>query len=331
MTRLIRSPALHFLLIGTVLFVCQRLAFGTLESITPQLDRSAVVVTAEDIADMRKRFMESGSGEPTKAQYDYMIGRFVDEELFYREALSMGMDRGDTTVRNRLMEKMVYLGEASKDDDSDDVVERAIALGLSRADPMVRSTLVQKYRMLVRFAGLGAPSEEQLRGYYERNKQRYERPARASIVHVYFSRQERGAEQARADAERTLESLRGDGGPTPQDAIALGDVFLMGHEHRNQSRNGISRLFGQEFAQAVIGVDTAGWIGPVKSAFGHHVVFISDATADGILDFKSVRSQLLKALEDELREEQLREKLADLHETYEIEIQWGDLAPKDEG
>ncbi len=330
MNRFLRSPAVHFLLIGVVLFVAQSLASGRSTRTFAVRERVPIVVTAEVLAELRARFNESAPGEPTRSQYEYMIRRFVDDETSYREALAMGMDRGDSTVRYRLVEKMEYLGESEEGDPLEETVERAISLGLSRADPMVRGAMIQKYRMLVRFSGFEAPSEAQQRDYYERNMSRYDRPARASIVHVYFSRQERGADQARLDAQSLVARARA-GGLKPDELIDDGDVFLMGHTHRAQSHSGMARLFGTDFAQSVLAAQTDGWIGPVESAFGYHAVFVSDVSPEGILEFDSVRSQVLKALEDELREKRLDAKLAELRDQYQVVIEWGDIVPAGEG
>jgi peptidyl-prolyl cis-trans isomerase C len=328
MKRLFRSPALHFLVIGAFLFVVRSAAVGTPQRVEGLVDRSPVVVTPADIADLRAQYQKDSAGEPDAAAYEYMIDRFVNDELLYREALALGLDRGDSSVRYRLVEKMEYLGESEEGDDAGEVVDRAIALGLSRSDPLVRSGLIQKYSMLVRFSGFEPPEEKQLRAYYEENKQRYVRPARVSLVHVFFSKQDRGREQARSDAAQAIGTLRSQD-VSPAAAIADGDVFLMGHRFENQSDRTLSQLFGADFAREVFDEGELGWVGPFDSAFGSHVVFIEAATPAGILDFEAVRNQVSKAVDDQIREGQLANKLVELRRIYEVEIQWGEFKPED--
>jgi hypothetical protein len=330
MNRLTRSPALRFLAIGAILFVIQTATEGRPARISGRTDRSPVVVTAEDIAELRTRYLETQQGEPDKKAYDYMIARFVDDELLYREALALGMDRGDMTVRYRLIEKMEYLGEAGAGDDVDDTVNRAIELGLSRSDGMVRNALIQKYSMLVRFARAAPPSEERLLEYYQANKHRYVRPARISIAHVYFSNQERGRDDAREDARRVLAKLESTK-VTIDEAIAEGDVFLLGHQFSNQSQRAVSQLFGSEFAREIIDTEPGGWLGPITSSFGSHLVLVKDVRPEGVLEFESVRNQIQKAVEDQMREARLQAKLVELRSVYDVEIQWGEIEPKDAG
>ena len=40
----------------------------------------------------------------------------VREEVYYREALALGLDRDDTVIRRRLMQKMEFLTEAAAAD-----------------------------------------------------------------------------------------------------------------------------------------------------------------------------------------------------------------------
>jgi hypothetical protein len=44
-----------------------------------------------------------------------MIDDFVREEIYYREALALGLDRDDTVVRRRLRQKMEFLADTGAD------------------------------------------------------------------------------------------------------------------------------------------------------------------------------------------------------------------------
>ena len=44
-----------------------------------------------------------------------MIDDFVREEVYYREALALGLDRNDTVVRRRLRQKMEFLTDTAAD------------------------------------------------------------------------------------------------------------------------------------------------------------------------------------------------------------------------
>src|SRR3546814_4656079 len=49
---------------------------------------------------------------PTEAELDSQIERFVRDDVLYREALRLGLDRDDAVVRRRLAQKMDMLASA---------------------------------------------------------------------------------------------------------------------------------------------------------------------------------------------------------------------------
>ena len=323
MSGLLRTPALRYLLIGALLFAVKSAAEGPPKTVR-LLDRSPVIVTSADLEDMRERHLNTVGSEPSRSAYDHMIAGFVDEELLYREAIALGMERGDSGTRYRLIEKMEYLDEIREGESEEQTVERAIALGLSRSDPMIRSSLIQKYRMLVRFSGFDPPDDERLRAHYERNRERYRRSSRVSLVHVFFSRQNRGDEDAISTAQTVLGTIRSEN-LNPSAAIALGDVFVHGHHVELQAPRTLAQMFGPDFGAQLMGAPDGEWIGPVHSSFGQHLVLVTKTIAAGYLPFESVRNQVRKAVEDKMRNDQIEQKLAELRDQYEVEVRWPKL------
>ncbi len=105
--RFLREPLLHFLLIGAAIYAL----FGLLEG-----DRynkggtgSEIVVTAGRIDSLRNQFTRARQRPPTDQELDGLIRNFIREEVFYREAVAMGLDRDDTVVRRRLRQKLEFL------------------------------------------------------------------------------------------------------------------------------------------------------------------------------------------------------------------------------
>ena len=96
------------------------------------------------------------------------------EEVLYREALAMGLDRDDSVVRRRMAQKLEFL--------SQDLVDEN-------------------------------PSESELRGFFEEDSERFAEPVRLSFRHVYLNPDRRG-DALQADADLLLAQLRdGSAGP----------------------------------------------------------------------------------------------------------------------
>ena len=102
MSKLIKDPLVHFLLIGAALFVVAAMR-GERES----TDR--IVVTAEQVAQARAAATALQGREPTAEELAALVEPTVRDEVMYREALALGLDVNDDEVRRRLVEKMSYL------------------------------------------------------------------------------------------------------------------------------------------------------------------------------------------------------------------------------
>jgi len=102
--RLLREPLLHFFAIGTLIFLLYA-AFSD----TGKEPANVIVITPERIDQLAARFSSVWKRQPTDKELDSLINEDVREEVYYREALALGLDRNDTIVRRRMRQKMEFL------------------------------------------------------------------------------------------------------------------------------------------------------------------------------------------------------------------------------
>ena len=159
----LREPLVHFLVLGAGLF----LLHGAVA--TPERGEDVVHVTAGEIEQAVLIFEKTFQRQPTEAELEGLVEDRIREEIYYREALAMGLDKGDTVVRRRLRQKVEFLF-------SD-------------------------------LAGLTEPTDEQLAAYLAEHPEAFRRPSRVSFRHIYIDRDQRGT-AARGEAERLLALLR---------------------------------------------------------------------------------------------------------------------------
>ena len=166
MKPLLREPLLHFALIGALIFGVN----AWRDRGRPAADKGLpeIEVGAGTIAWLGEGFAKQWHRAPDARELRGLVDDHVREEILYREALAMGLDRNDTIVRRRMAQKVQFLGED--------------------------------------IAAAATPEETALRGYFEENAARYARPGRISFRHVYFSKDRRGAALA-ADAREALAAL----------------------------------------------------------------------------------------------------------------------------
>ena len=105
--RLLREPLLHFLAIGGLIFVL----FAAMSEPGPE-PADTIVVGPERIEQLVRGFQAVWRHPPTDDELRAMIDDFVREEIYYRKALTLGLDRNDTVVRRRLRQKMEFLTDS---------------------------------------------------------------------------------------------------------------------------------------------------------------------------------------------------------------------------
>jgi len=102
--RLLAEPLLHFLLLGTALFVTYGLIGAGSGS-----DPVRIVVTQGQIESLSTGFTNAWQRPPTAEELSGLVRDHVREEVYYREALAMGLDKVDTVIRRRLRQKMEFI------------------------------------------------------------------------------------------------------------------------------------------------------------------------------------------------------------------------------
>ncbi|MHA1154150.1 MAG: peptidyl-prolyl cis-trans isomerase [Alphaproteobacteria bacterium] len=102
--RLLREPLVHFLAIGGLIF----LVFVAVSD-TGEAPADVIVITPERIDQLVVGFSSVWKRMPTDDELDALIDEEVREEVYYRGALALGLDRNDTIVRRRMRQKMEFL------------------------------------------------------------------------------------------------------------------------------------------------------------------------------------------------------------------------------
>jgi peptidyl-prolyl cis-trans isomerase C len=154
--RLVREPLLHFLVLGAALFAWHR-------AVAPPAEGDAIVVTAAVQRGFRQEHLRRHGRLPTPEEERALVERYVDTEVMLREALALGLDRGDIIVRRRLVQKMEFVSAS--------------------LEPHV------------------APTDADLEALLARNAERYMLASRLTLEHVFVSSGTHPADGAAVAAE----------------------------------------------------------------------------------------------------------------------------------
>ncbi|HEB91255.1 MAG TPA: peptidyl-prolyl cis-trans isomerase [Deltaproteobacteria bacterium] len=317
-----RSPLLHFLLIGGLLFLVVRsfpTSDGTTTGARSGTPGGLIVIDGERVDALRERFANQMGRPPDPEELERLIADEVDEEILYREAIARGLLETDAGVKTRLVQKMLFLEDDAENRDPRVLLERARALGLDRGDLVVRRILIQKMKRLGSALRVGQePSEEAIAEVHALERETFREPDRRTFLHVFFPSKtpdEAGLEVAR----RVLQRIVSQDLP-PEDAIRLGAPFPLGSRFEHQSLRDLDRRFGMDLGKRVFAAPLREWSGPIASAYGWHLVRVEAVEPGRIRPFESVRDEIRYRLEERIRTRNLERLLEELRTRYEFVV-----------
>jgi len=319
MRTLVRSPLLHFLVLGTAVYVAQGF-YG--EDAGGAYDRTAreITIPPARVDELQTRFTEQMGRVPDDAETDRMITAEVEEEILFREAVARGLLERDGGVQTRLIQKMLFLEGRATLDDAPALLARAVALGLHQDDIVVRRILVQKMRLLGgRLAADQAVSEADVERAYAERREVLRAPDRLSLTHVFVSRDRWG--EATLDTARSVLDALVDASVPQAAGPERGDPFPLGHHLARRSRHDLERTFGSSFGESGFArsAPAAGhWTGPIPSAYGAHLVLVESVKPGVVPPLATVANRLRLEIEEERREANLEALLSDLRSLYRV-------------
>lgn len=193
---ILRSPLLHFFVLGGLVFALYAVMTPP-EARAPRDD--VLRLTEADMNCMADGFLASWGRAPTAEESRALVRDWAIEEALVRDALALGLDKGDAMIRNRLRTKMEFLTEAP--------------------------------------AAAMQPQEDALQAFYSENADLYARPARLSFAQILLAKDATAEEvtallgelQQGADAanlgQATMLPPRIDAMPAPAIERVFGDGF----------------------------------------------------------------------------------------------------------
>ena len=170
-----REPLIHFLCIGAALFLFFEL-FD--DPVGPQ--SSWIVITNGQIEFLKASYARSRQRQPTEQELQRLIDSYLREEIFYREALALGLDKDDTIIRRRLKQKLELM--------SDDLV------------------------------GIIVPSDEDLQQFMEIHAESFMIESQVAFRHVFLDIHQRG-NSVEDEATRLLALLSDEGSEADPDTL----------------------------------------------------------------------------------------------------------------
>ena len=111
-----RQPLLHFAILGSLIFIWDVVRPSPLSS-----DNFNIVVTQSEIDRMSRLWIKTWGRDPTEKELQDLVQDHIKEEIYYREALKLGLDQNDVVIRRRLRQKMDFFSTDSLEPSESDL------------------------------------------------------------------------------------------------------------------------------------------------------------------------------------------------------------------
>lgn len=211
-----------------------------------------------------------------------LIADYVREESLYREAMALGLERGDYVMRQRLVQKMSFLLESQAD------VE---------------------------------PTDAQLQRYLDAHRALYRVAPSWTFTHVFIDPArdpaQAGAQRASATLQRLQQAHAGF-----NDAPRYSDRYPFLQNYVERTGDYIESHFGKSFATALqaLPVDASRWQGPLQSEQGWHLVLLTAHAPQRDPVLAEVRAQVRDDLLRDAAAERQQRAVDELISRYTVEI-----------
>jgi peptidyl-prolyl cis-trans isomerase C len=190
--RLLREPLAHFAALGLVLFALYHLVRPTAGA---RGEASRIEVGQAELDRLEGAWKRSWKRAPSRDELAELVRDYVDEEVLFREASALHLERDDPAVRRRLIEKLAVMKHPQ--------------------------------------APQPEPSTDELRRWFAERRHRFHQPGRFWFAQVFFDpNRRRGALNDDAAAALALllraspepPEAAGDPSPVPAHAEAMTDL-----------------------------------------------------------------------------------------------------------
>lgn len=161
------DPLVHFLILGVLMYAAVTVFGGQ------KVNDNEIVVSATNQKHIADLFEITWQRPASEDELKNLIEDHIKEEVYYREALYLGLDDNDTIVRRRMRQKLEFMQED--------------------------------------LSSLAVPTDTQVHDYYTQNKDQYKTSRILSFKQVLVS-SKRGGE-AEAQTAHTLDLLKGGADP----------------------------------------------------------------------------------------------------------------------
>lgn len=238
-----------------------------------------ILITDNDVNHIVSIWKLQWHREPTEEELSDLIEKYIRQEILYREALNLNLDANDEIIKRRMAQKMEFM--------TSDV-----------------SALIN------------APSDEQLKSYFELNKNKYLLPERYSFFQILFTSDNHS--DSYSDALGLLNTADNQ---SPEKMKESGDRFSFPFLYSDVAYNRVIAELGENIAKDLQSAEINKWSGPYQSGFGWHLIYLKKRTEPQLPEFAEIRDVLLRDYDFDKEQETRNVIFKEILSNYSIDFE----------
>jgi hypothetical protein len=228
-----------------------------------------IYISDQEVISLINAWKSQVGREPTDDEISRIINNLVQEEILYREALNLGLEREDKIIKRRLAQKISFLKQES---------------------------------ILKDF------SQKEIIDFYKANRDKYYVPDSYTFTHKFFASNNNSKERAQNHLNNS------------NSLYENSDPFFLGKNFADVSSVEINSNFGSNFSLYFKNPPINQWIGPYKSSFGHHNLYITNYTPGFHPTLEEIYNQLLVDLNQLKRDSAISDFIKEVGPEYSVVI-----------
>ena len=228
-----------------------------------------IYISDQEVISLINAWKSQVGREPTDDEISRIINNLVQEEILYREALNLGLEREDKIIKRRLAQKISFLKQES---------------------------------ILKDF------SQKEIIDFYKANRDKYYVPDSYTFTHKFFASNNNSKERAQNHLNNS------------NSLYENSDPFFLGKNFADVSSVEINSNFGSSFSSYFKNPPINQWIGPYKSSFGHHNLYITNYTPGFHPTLEEIYNQLLVDLSQLKRDSAISDFIKEVGPEYSVVI-----------
>jgi peptidyl-prolyl cis-trans isomerase C len=273
MKRIFSEPIFQFLILGSLLYLL--VSFVHLKR---ERQSKEIVVDNERIGLLITNYKNQMGVLPTKEQLDAMLENYIHEEIAYREAKKMGLDKDDEIIRRRLSQKFDFLKTDLRE--------------------------------------IPAPTEQDLKDFYKKNPSLFQTEGTVNFSHIFFTTDNSNDSIAKLRASAVLQQLRNtttQRAPEKGDHFALQYDYTEQTRLDIKQNFGDKPILDSLFHSTV-----HTWVGPVQSGYGWHLLYILKRADASLMPFGQNKELIKAKYTEATRDEQNMNAFKQIEKNYII-------------